>query len=101
MKKVLAVSGASFALIAVVAFAVNGRLMIEGWRQKRAVDTTFRRVSEALVRRDFPGFYSLTDAEFQREISISAFVKLQQELEAQNGELKSIIQGPTSVEGSG
>jgi len=86
---------------AVFALAISTPGIVEGRKQKRAVDSTFDLYSRALVSGDYTNAYQLCGDAFKREIPFEAFVGKHRELESSFGRLKAIENEGTFVHGKG
>jgi hypothetical protein len=86
---------------AVFALAITAPGIIEGRRQKKAVDSAFEAYSQALVLSDYASAFQLCGEEFKRSLSFEAFVQKQSELQSSFGRLKAVENRGTFVHGKG
>lgn len=86
---------------ALLALAANTPGIIQGRKQKRAVDATFEAYSQALVTGDYVGAYQLCGEAFKDSISFEVFVEKQRELQSSYGKLKALERKDTYVHGKG
>jgi len=86
---------------AVFALALNTPGIIEGRKQKKAVDATFAAYSNALVAGDYTNAFQFCGDEFKRSVSLEAFVEKQHEAQTSLGKLKAFENKGTFVHGKG
>jgi hypothetical protein len=96
-KKILYGVGA----FAIIALAINTPGIIQGRKQKKAVDATFDAYSHALVLGDYARGYQLCGEAFQYSTSFEAFAGKQRELQSRFGPLKRMENKGTYVHGKG
>lgn len=87
--------------LAVFALAVNTPGIIEGRKQKKAVDSAFDAYSRALVSGDYGNAFQLCGDEFKRSTPFEAFVGKQRETQTSLGKLEAIENKGTFVHGKG
>ena len=85
----------------ILALAVNTPGIMQGRKQKRAVDAAFNVYSRALVSGDYAGAYQLCGDAFRDATSFEAFAGKQRELQSSFGRLKAIENESTYVHGKG
>jgi hypothetical protein len=73
--------------------------MIQGWRQKRSFDRFFTNYSNLLIKGDFRAAYETAGPEFRNAVTFETFLQQHKLLAIEKGELISIRQGQTIVEG--
>src|SRR5712692_9555412 len=90
-------------IVGIWAFAMvlNGPGMLRACQQKKAVNQTFSAYATALVSKQFEEAYRYCSRDFQEATSFQAFVSLHQELQSRYGNLNSVKQKGSVVEGRG
>jgi hypothetical protein len=91
----------SILAFAVFALAVTAPGIIEGRKQKKAVDDTFEAYTRALVSQDFATAFQFCGDDFKRSVAYEAFVEKQRELQSSLGGLKAVENKGTFVHGKG
>jgi len=86
---------------AIFAFAITTPGIIEGRKQKKAVDATFDAYSRALVSGDYANAFQFCGDEFKRSVPFDEFVEKLRELQSGLGRLKAIENEGTFVHGKG
>lgn len=86
---------------AVLALALNAPGMIEGRKQRKAVDAAFTAYSNALVAGDYTTAFQFCGDEFKRSVPLDAFTQKQHEVQTGLGKLKAAENKGTFVHGKG
>jgi hypothetical protein len=86
---------------AVLALALNTPGIIEGRKQKKAVDATYAAYSNALVAGDYASAFQFCGDEFKRSVPFEAFTEKQYAIQAGLGKLKAAENKGTFVHGKG
>jgi hypothetical protein len=94
---------AAYCVLAIAAFAlaINAPGLMEGRKQRRAVESTFKAYSSALVQGDYQEAFHLCDDEFQTSVPFGLFVAQQNKLNSILGRLRAIENAGTFVHGRG
>jgi hypothetical protein len=100
-KGILAIVGCSVLVLLGVGLALNGRLMVEAWQQKKQVEQIVQEFGTYVARSDFERAYTLCTSEFRDATPHEEFVRQQLSLCQSNGALKLIQITGLEVEGTG
>ena len=101
MKTLLSRFGLICAIAMLGIFAVTGPMMVRGWWKLRALNLTFPAYTQALLPRDYKTAYAFGSSEFGKATSYEEFVKALGTAQERLGDLKSVKQGRTIVNGEG
>jgi hypothetical protein len=92
-----AVGGVWLTLLVIILSPMAVRLH----RETKIARQTFEAFGDSLVRQDFPRAYELCGADFQAAVPYEQFVTIQNDLQKQNGTLRSVQETGYNVTGEG
>ena len=101
MKNFVAKLGFVVNLCVLIAFAIAGPMIVQGWRQARALPKVFPAYAQALINKDPKSAYAFVSPEFANAMSYAEFIAQQQIIENRCGDLKTVREGYTTVAGHG
>jgi len=90
-----------FLVFAALAAAMGTPGIVEGYRQKKAVDSAFNAYSEALRSGDYAKAFQFCGEAFKESISYETFVKQQREATSNLGRLETMDRKDIFVHGKG
>ena len=90
-----------FLVFAALAAAIGTPGIVEGYRQKKAVDSAFKAYSEALRSGDYAKAFQFCGEAFKESISYEEFVKQQREATSNLGRLETMDRKGIFVHGKG
>jgi len=93
-KKTFIILGFGIAIL-----ALTSPLMFRGWRQFRRFNDSFAHYSSALKAKNFQMAYEMASVEFKKSTPYREFVDLHEKMISNWGELRTIENGSTVVEG--